>query len=56
MSIDFDINEYNDEELYQLVNLSQDANKEQIYASTNTLIQKYIKFFKTQKNKDKSIT
>ena len=43
MSIDFDINEYNDEELYQLVNLSQDASKEEIYANTNKLIQKYVK-------------
>ena len=41
-SIDFTIGNYSDEELYQLVNLSPDATKTEIYTQTNTLIQKYI--------------
>jgi hypothetical protein len=42
-SIDFDIANYTDDELYQLVDLPIDATKEQIYNSTNEFIQKYIK-------------
>ena len=41
--IDFDINNYTDEELYQLVDLTDDATKDQIYNKTNDRIQKYVK-------------
>jgi len=43
MSIDFDINNYTDEELYQLVDLTDNATKSQIYGKTNGYIQKYVK-------------
>ena len=41
--LDFDIDHYTDDELYQLVDLSPDSSKEQINYTTNTLIQKYVK-------------
>ena len=43
MSIDFDINNYTDDELYQLVDLTGNATKQQIYGKTNGYIQKYVK-------------
>lgn len=41
--IDFDINNYTDDELYQLVDLTGNATKQQIYDKTNGYIQKYVK-------------
>ena len=42
-SIDFDINNYSEEELYQLVDLNVHSTKPEIYAKTNEYIHKYIK-------------
>ena len=41
-SLDFDLNNYTDEELYQLIELPQEASKEEINQKTDTLIAKYI--------------
>ena len=42
-SIDFDINNYTNEELYQLVDIVGDVTKEKIYDRTNVFIQRYLK-------------
>ena len=47
-SIDFDINNYSEEELYQLVDLNLHSTKSDIYAKTNEYIQKYIQENKPQ--------
>ena len=43
MSIDFNINNYTDEELYQLVDLTPSSTKQQIYDKTNGYIHKHVK-------------
>ena len=40
--LDFDIDHYTDDELYQLVGLTPDSTKEVINYTTNELIQKYV--------------
>jgi hypothetical protein len=40
--LDFDIDHYTDDELYQLVDLTPDSSKEVINYTTNELIQKYV--------------
>jgi hypothetical protein len=46
--IDFDINNYTDEELFQLIHLTSNAPKEQILLKTNRYIEKYTKAHKPQ--------
>ena len=48
MSIDFDINNYTDEELFQLIHLTSNAPKDQILLKTNRYIEKYTKAHKPQ--------
>ena len=43
MSIDFNINNYTNDELYQLIDLTGDVTKKQITDTTNGYIQKYVK-------------